>query len=178
MNVQTQTNEHGRNDTNIETLMEKLASKKGLYRQKARKSLVALGKPAVSYLTLALDNSKLDQLRWEAAKALNSICDTSAIPSLVQALEDKDQDVAWLAAEALIKLKKAAWPVLLQTLIKRGPDSVLMRQGAHHILRNQKEKGFNDLLKTLTKTLKLESISIPAATELAAFEILKKMETE
>lgn len=89
--------------TNIESLMEMLANKDGLIRKKARKSLVAIGKPAVSELTRALQNSKLDQLRWEAAKTLDAIGDIRAIPSLVKALEDNDQDVAWLAAEALKK---------------------------------------------------------------------------
>ena len=175
MNKQTLSNEQNFTGTNPEALMEMLASKKGTNRQKARKSLVALGKPAVSSLTQALQNSKLDQVRWEAAKTLGAISDTRAVPSLVKALEDKDQDVAWLAAEALKKFKKAAWPVLLRALIKRGSDSVSLRRGAHHVLRDQKENGFNDLLKTLTKTLELESGAIPESTALAAYDILKQM---
>jgi hypothetical protein len=164
--------------TNLEALIEMLASKKGLNRQKARKSLIALGKPAVSSLTQVLQNSKLDQVRWEAAKTLSAISDYRAVPSLVKALEDKDEDVAWLAAEALKKLKKAAWPALLRVLIRRGADSVSLRRGAHHVLRNQKENGFNDLLKTLTKTLELESASVPESTALAAYDILTHMKTK
>ena len=59
--------------TNIESLMEMLASKDGAIRQKAREALEALGKPAVSSLTQALLNSRLDQVRWEAANALGEI---------------------------------------------------------------------------------------------------------
>ena len=139
--------------TNLESLMDLLASKNGATRQKARKSLVAMGKPAVSSLTRILQNSRVDQIRWEAAKTLGAIGDTRAIPSLVKALEDSDSDVTWLAAEALRNFKKVAWPQLLRALIKSKPDSVLLRQGAHHVFRNQKEDGFNDLLATLRTAL-------------------------
>ena len=175
MNNQTNANEQIGTGKNLEILMKMLASINGVNRVKARKSLVALGKPAVLSLTKALQNSELDQVRWEAAKTLGAICDTSAVPSLVDALEDKDPDVAWLAAEALIKFKMAAWPTLLNMLIKRGSDSVSLRQGAHHIFRNQKENGFNDLLRTLIKTLGLESRVVQESTEIAAYNILKRI---
>jgi hypothetical protein len=158
---------------NLGSLMVVLASKDGATRQRARKTLVALGKPAVSPLTQALQNSEVDHVRWEAVKTLGAIGDSRAIPSLVKALEDSDPDVAWLAAEALRKFKKAAWPALLRVLIKRGADSALLRQGAHHVLRNQREVGFNDLLATLRKAL--ESGSVPVSTTVAAYDILKRM---
>ena len=153
-----------------------LASKKGITRKDARKSLVAIGKPAVPSLTYALQNSKLDHLRWEAAKTLGAIGDVRAIPSLVKALEDGDHDVAWLAAEALRKFKKTAWPALLRELIKSGPDSVTLRHGAHHVLRNQKEDGFNDLLAILMAAL--ISSAAPESTAIAANEILKRMKAK
>jgi hypothetical protein len=171
MNTQT------RIGTNVESLVGMLASKDGMVRQKARKSLVALGKPAVSSLAQALQTSELDQVRWEAAKALGAIGDTTSIPTLVRALEDSDGDVTWLAAEALRKFKKTAWPQLLEGLLKRnGNDSVLLRRGAHHVLRNQKEDGFNDLLATLQNAL--ESNSAPESTLVAASDILKRMKTK
>lgn len=159
--------------TNLESLMGLLASKDGMIRQRARKSLVALGNPAVSSLIRMLRNSKLDQVRWEAAKALGEISDAGSTTALVTALEDGNHDVAWVAANALRKFKKTAWPPLLRALVKRGADSVLLRQGAHHVLRNQKEKGFNDLLPSLMKAL--ESGSVPESTPVAAYEILKRM---
>jgi hypothetical protein len=166
-------NEQKGTGTNIESLMDLLANNDGIIRQKAREALVALGKPAVSSLTHALLNSRLDQVRWETAKALGGINDTGSIPPLVKALEDSYSDVAWLAADALRKYKKDAWPALLQALIKGGPDSVLLRQGAHHVLVNQKEDGFNDLLSTLLKAL--ESSSAPESSTVAANDILKRM---
>lgn len=156
--------------------MDKLASKDGAIRQKARKSLVALGKSAVSSLTRILQNSGSDHVRWEAVKTLGAIGDSRAIPLLVKALEDGDPDVPWVAAEALRKFKKDAWPPLLHALVKNGSDSVLLRQGAHHVLRNQKEDGFNDLLGTLKKDL--ESYTVQESTPLAAYDILKKMKAK
>lgn len=159
--------------TNIKLLMDILKSKNGANRQKARRSLVALGRPAVASLTQALQNSKLDHVRWEAAKALGAIGDTKAISPLVKVLEDSDPDVAWLAAEALRQFKKAAWPPLLRLLIKRGSDSALLRQRAHHVLRSQKENGFDDLLASLREDL--ESSTVQESTPVAAYAILKRM---
>ena len=162
--------------TTLESLMDMLASKDGMIRQKARKSLVALGKPAVPSLTRTLQNSKEVHVRWEAAKTLGAIGDVRSIPALVSALEDSDQDVVWLAAEALRKFKKIAWPYLMRALVKSKPDSVLLRQGAHHVLRKQKEDGFNDLLTILIKTL--ESNTASESTPFAASNILKRMKVK
>jgi HEAT repeat protein len=160
--------------TNLESLMDLLASKNVATRLKARKSLVALGKPAVPSLNRTLQNSKEDHLRWEAAKTLGIIGDIRSIPVLVTALEDSNPDVAWLAADALRKFKKAAWPQLLNALSKRTrSNSFLLRQGAHHVLRNQKEDGFNDLLAILIKTL--ESNSLPISTLAAAYNLRKRL---
>ena len=159
--------------TNLESLIDLLASKNGATRMKARKSLVALGKPAVPSLNRTLQYSKEDHVRWEAAKTLGAIGDVRSIPALVCALEDSDQGVVWLAAEALRKFKKIAWPPLMRALMKSTQDSVLLRTGAHHVLRNQKEDGFNDLLMTLRKAL--ESNSAPESTPLAASDILKRL---
>ncbi len=161
------------NGEKLKTILNLLESKDGKVRKKARKSLVAIGKPAVPYLSGILVNSKVYKARWEAAKALGAIVDVKAIPSLVKALEDTESDVAWLAAEALEKYKKAAWPELLNALIERGADSITLRHGAHHVLRKQQKKGFNDLLKTLRKAL--ESNAVPVNTPIAASNILNKL---
>ncbi len=150
-----------------------LGSEDGLARNKARKSLIRMGKPAVNPLISALRKSKVNQVRWEVAKALVAISDTKAIPALLKALEDKDPDVAWLAAEGLEKMRMAAWPKLMRLLIRRGTESYKLRQGAHHILHNQRVEEYDDLLKILITALETEtgSISIP----LAAFNLLVRM---
>lgn len=161
--------------TDIESLMDKLASKNGMTRQKARESLVVLGKPAVPSLIKALQNSTSDHVRWEAAKALGAIRDTSSIPPLVEALTDSNSDVTWLAAEALSIFKKTAWPALMNALLKDDPDSGLLYHGAHHVLLNQKEDGFNDLLADLMKALKG---SLSESVMVAAYEILERMKAQ
>ncbi len=155
------------------SLMEMLASKDGMIRQKARKSLVILGKPVVASLSRLLLSSGSKQVRWEAAKALGAIGDVRAIPQLVKALEDSDYDVAWLAGCALKKLKKTAWPELLHALIEDDSCSFLLHKGAYHVFHNQKEEGFNDLLSTLTKNL--ESNAGLDATIVTAYELLERM---
>ena len=161
---------------NLESLMDMLAGKDGMIRQKARESLVALGKPAVLSLIKVLQNSTSDQVRWEAAKALGAIGDTRSIAPLVKALADSDSDVEWLAAEALSKFKRTAWPPLLRALIKAGPNSGSLYQGAHHVLVNQKEEGFGDLLETLLTALERGALSESAIV--AAHEILKRMKAK
>ena len=162
--------------TNLESLMNMLADKDGMIRQKARRSLVALGKPAVSSLIKALRDSASDQVRWEAAKALGAIGDTRSIPPLVKALADSNSDVAWVVAEALRKFEKTAWPPLLRALMKNEPNSGPLHQGAHHVLRNQKEDGYDDLLATLMHALEHDALSESAMV--AAHEILKRMKAK
>jgi hypothetical protein len=81
--------------------------------------------------------------------------------------------VTWLTAEALRKFKKIAWPPLMRALMKSTQDSVLLRTGAHHVLRNQKEDGFDDLLVTLREAL--ESSTASELTPFAASDILKRL---
>lgn len=165
--------EQNQSGKSTQSLVNLLNSEDNKVRTKARKSLVVLGKQAVSPLSLVLENSKIYKARWEAAKALGEIRDIKSIPVLVKALEDPESDVAWLAARALTKFRKAAWPELLHALKKRGADSALLRDGAHHILRHQKMEGYNDLLDSLREAL--EKSSSPEATLLAAYNILERM---
>lgn len=160
----------------IESLVNQLESNDDKVRTKARKLLVLRRNLAVPLLSLALANSKIYKVRWEAAKALGEIGDAHAIPVLVMALEDPESDVAWLAAKALEKFRKAAWPELLHALVKRGADSILLQRGAHHILRKQKYDEFNDLLEALRTAL--ESVSVPESIPLAAFNILERIRTK
>ena len=158
---------------NIESLVSILASKDGMLREKARISLVKIGKPAVSTLISTFQNSEVDQVRWEAIKALGAIVDTKAIPVMVKALEDDYKDVAWLAAVGLIKLKMDAWPALLRALIKRGPDSLMLREGAHHILHEQRGAKHSELVAVLLNAL--ESETAEESTPPAAYNLLAKI---
>jgi len=156
----------------VESLMEHLGDKDGMVRKRARASLVARGAPAVAPLSLAVCQSRQKQVRWEAAKALGELCAVEAIPSLVLALDDSDDDVSWLAAEALEKLGQAAWPALLNALVERGAENLELRQGAHHALKGQRQAGLNDALKALQQAL--ES-NVGTDTPPAAANLLKRM---
>jgi HEAT repeat protein len=162
--------------TDLKSMMEMLGNKDGMIRQKARESFVTMGKPAVSSLNNALLNSTEDQVRWEAAKALGDIRDTRSIPSLVKSLEDSNFDVAWLAAEALGRFGKKAWPQLLRALTKDGPNYDSLRERAHHVFANQKENGFNDLLASLVKSLDFNAVS--GSSMIAASDMLKRMKAK
>ncbi len=156
-----------------QSLVNLLESEDVKVRTRARKSLVTIGKQAVPPLSLLLENSKIYKARWEAAKALSEIGDLKSIPTLVKALEDPASDVAWLAAKALEKFRKAAWPELLRALIHHGSESELLQHGAHNILRNQKKTGYNDLLDILR--VALEPGSVHESITPAANNILEQM---
>jgi HEAT repeat protein len=116
------------------TLVADLASHNDSVRVKARHSLVAMGKAAVPLLTQALKGEN-SLTKWEAAKALGEIGDPSTASTLVEALEDEEFDVRWLAAEGLSKMNIKALKPLLQALEKRA-DSFFLQEGAHHVLHD------------------------------------------
>jgi hypothetical protein len=159
-----------------QSLVNQLESEDEKVRIRARKSLVTIGKQAVSPLALVLENSKIHKARLEAAKALNEISDLKSIPTLVKTLEDPESDVAWLAAKTLEKFRKAAWTELLHALVDRGSKSVSLQHGAHHILRKQKMEGYNDLLDILRTSL--ESGAVPESISPAAYNLLERMKKQ
>jgi len=128
----------------IASLMRDLASRDGVVRQRAREKLVGIGKPAVPALTERLWATG-SQLRWEAGKALIEIADGRAARALVACLEDKDAGTRWVAAEALIALKRNALVPLLEALIDQS-DSVWIREGAHHVLHELAEGELREIL--------------------------------
>jgi HEAT repeat protein len=157
----------------IKLLVQDLASKDGIVRVIARRSLVAIGKQAVNALVKAL-TSKNESVRWEAAKALGQIGDAVATEALVKALEDKMFDVRWLAAEALIRIGRKAIVPLLHALVKR-PDSYWLREGAHHVLHDIEKGHLNQVLQPVLVALEdvVPSVEVPYAAE-KALEALAK----
>lgn len=157
----------------LASLIKTLGHKDGMRRQSAREALVSMGAPAVPPLSLALQDARSEQVRWEASKALGEIGDPSAIPVLVKALEDENSDVVWLAAEALNTFGISAWPTLLQALIDEGTETMRLRESAHHVFHEQKEVGYDDLLASLMAALELGSL--PSSAPMAAQDILNRM---
>lgn len=156
-----------------ETWIEQLGSEEGGTRQRARKSLVALGRTAVPSLIRTLRESSSAHARWGAAKALGEIGDARAIPELVAALDDVDSDVAWLAADGLRRFKRAAWPTLLHRLIRDGSHSILLRQRALWVFRDPSAEECDELLAALVDALRSYTVSETAA--ITAYEVLHHM---
>jgi len=114
--------------------IERLHAKDGMVRQHARERLVDAGWAAVPALLACLEEPH-DQVRWEAARALVEIPDPRAAHALVVALEDENPGVRWLAAQALAAIGREGLPPLLRALLE-DVDSIGLREGAHHVLRD------------------------------------------
>ena len=160
----------------INDSITKLGNSDGSIREKARLTLIDIGKDAVPLLIDALD-SKRDQLRWEAAKALVKIADPAAIPALVKALQDEVFDIRWLAAEALIAIGKESIEPLMQEVVDQGNKSFL-QEGAHHIITYllpplSKSSDLVEILKPVKDAL--DSSAPRAAGPAAAQKALGKM---
>jgi hypothetical protein len=120
--------------TQIEQLIGQLGQQDGLIRQQARIALVRIGEPAVGPLIEALEN-RTGYTHWEAAKALSQIGSPQAAQALVEALQDDEFSVRWLAAEGLIAISEDSLKPLLTALVN-NPQSALLREGAHHVLHD------------------------------------------
>ena len=149
----------------IKRWIAELGSRDGMVRQRARSSLVAVRKPAIVPLA-KLTKDRNEQVRWEAAKALGEIADPKTAAPLTCALEDEEFDVRWLAAEGLIALKSKGLPPLLKALIKR-PQSVWLREGAHHVLHDLARTRLRKQVMVLMKALEgvEPEIEVPPAAQ-------------
>jgi HEAT repeat protein len=168
-------NYHITNRKSNNGLIDDLSSSRELVRTRARKRIVAKGPTMVSSLVQTLKSSKEGRVRWEAAKALAEIGDSEAIPALVQALEDNDRYVAWLASLGLKKLEKTAWPQLFLVLSQRGTESGLLRQNARQVLLDQQTDGPNDPVTILLDALENNSSAeVATAAAQAALNKIKE----
>ena len=153
-------------------LIIELRSKDGIRRERARKSLVRLGKSAVPTL-IGLLSDKNEHMRWEACKALGSIKDPEAAGSLVDALSDRGMEIRWLAAEGLIDLGRSSVIPLLDALELQF-DSLFLRQGAHHVLHALQRQRLLDA-STLAVLDSLRSLGPRMAVALAAKKALESL---
>jgi HEAT repeat protein len=162
-------------DDKIQALIEELDCDDIIPCQQARRELVSLGSKAVGPLVEALSSNRA-WVRWEAAKALGQIRDTSAVKALVAALEDREFDVRWLAAEALIRIGPASIEPLLATLEDHGDKSLTLRRGAHHVFHDMNRGAYDELLRPVMAAV---DDSAPAVEVLLAagkaLDALKKM---
>jgi len=135
-------------DTNpmtIKNLISDLSSRDDFTRVKARRELLEAGKPAYSSLLQALNNRNC-LVRWEAVNILGATGDPEVAPALVGALEDREFEVRWVAAEALIRMGEEGLKTLFQALIEHA-DSAFLREGAHHVFHKLSQGSLNGQLK-------------------------------
>ncbi len=145
-------------------------------RKSARKKLEEIGLNVLPEIHKLLQ-SKNKQLRWEAAKVLETLGSSSSINTFISLLQDWDSDIRWIASEGLIKVGRESIAPLLQKVIEKG-DSVFVHNGAHHVLKRlftkEENKQFKDLLHTL-KSSNETALAAPVKA-LEALEFFRKTE--
>jgi HEAT repeat protein len=157
----------------IESLIKQLGDFDGKKRKEARNILISLGKTALPAIVSALSEGNT-LVRWQAAKALSQMSIPSTAPVLVCVLmNEEDFGIRWLAAEGLIGMRRAGLKPLLRQLIKH-PDSVRLREGAHHVLHVLLDGGLLD--PPVEKVFNaLEGIEAEVGVPWAAEKALEKM---
>lgn len=164
------TDEHA--GTDISQLVGDLANHSPAVRERAREALVALGKAGVASL-IGLLSHREPHVRWEAAKALRDIADPLAATALVNALEDDEADIRWLASEGLAALGRDGLEPLLAALLERA-QSCRSCEGAHHVCHALAPKmGFGPILRPVLAALEQAEPAI--GVPLAAYIALSKL---
>jgi HEAT repeat protein len=171
MNDNTTTSE------SISTLVAKLKGRNPVGRTQAREDLVRVGHHATPSLVTML-KSPVQHFRWEAAKTLVGIADPRAAQALLKAMDDRDQDVRWIAAEAMIALGREAVVPLLTALIEQA-ESVEFCRSAHHVLSGLPPQQAGPVLTPVLRALETQTpaLTVPLAAE-AALERLRRPSRE
>jgi HEAT repeat protein len=126
--------------TTIRSLLAELESADPVQREVARFSLINIGTTEVTAALVAELLDPRQHVRWEAAKALCAVRDPISAPALLEALDDNDPDVRWVAGEGLIALGRTGLLAALHGLTKHA-RSPAFRKGAHHVLRDLYHQG-------------------------------------
>jgi HEAT repeat protein len=158
----------------VPSLVADLASPAPTVRTKARKALVTIGRLAVPSLIPLLAHRK-PHVRWETAKALCGIADPLAALALVNAMDDRDSDVRWLAAEGVAALGRDGLPPLLAALLERARSSWFC-EAAHHVCHTLvKKKKFGPILRPVLAALKKSEpeVGVPPAAYAALAKLRK-----
>jgi HEAT repeat protein len=169
MNIDKTTNKQ--HEAEIKTLIKDLGNKNGVIRRNTRESLKPFGHTAVDYLSELLVNKK-KIIRWEAVKTLVEIHDPHSGPLFLLAVKDKAPGVRWLGAEGLISLGKSGVITVLEGLIS-NPDSLYIRQAAHHVLKEYSKFNPSPELDGLLDTLKRADYEF--YSPIAALKYLRKL---
>jgi HEAT repeat protein len=153
----------------IPSLLEALADTRAAVRMRAREALIERGDEVVAPLVELLQHETF-HVRWEAAKALEQMQPPAAVVGLTRALRDEEQDVRWVASDALIAIGRPAIEPLLRALIEHG-DSYELCQSARRILQHVEDPDLQEIVEDSVLALGhvgAESDVIPAAEKALA----------
>ncbi len=149
----------------IQFLIEQLKSSDEKIRSAAVEALRAIGKQAADALRKAA-GSKDPLQRWGAVAALGETGDPKAVPILLRALRDEDENVRAIAAASLGKLRyRRAAPQLVRALADK---SERVQAHAEWALENIGKAAVPALLKGAQRP----------ATRLRAFRVLGRLKDE
>ena len=161
--------------SNIKELLNTLVCDDGMKRKAAREELVKIGSDTIDYLMEYVNHSK-HIYRWEALKTMSEIADPISIPFFIDALEDDESDIRWIAAEGLINIGPDVLIPLLKAIIERI-NSLLILEGAHHVIYDlKKKKGLPKEFPTDKFLATIKRTNSDEAIKLLAFHILSKLE--
>ncbi len=161
--------------TDIPSLIKQLGNSDGFIRSQARQVFCCIGASAIPELikTVSIANP---QLRWEVIKVLECLQDPTAIPTLVEQLEDDHAGTRWAASNALVGMQRRALPAIFAALVQDF-DSIGLRQGAHHILHVFKDDGIlSDVEEKVYEAL--EGIEPGASVPWAAQKALESIKNK
>lgn len=126
-------------------------------------SLVRLGSLAVPAL-LQKSKSRSAHIRWNCVRALGEIHDRRALPVLVDALQDDDHSVAWMAAKGLAQFGKDSLRPLVELLMSASMTPWLAETASYvlnsYARRNSEAK---DILEPLMKRMRESGFRVGTA---------------
>lgn len=132
----------------------------------ARKHLVSMGETVVPILKKLLYSGNV-VLRKEAAKILSLIAYHRTVPLLIELLNDTEFEIRWIAAEGLIKIGRHSISPLLKS-IRDGKSSLMLNEGAHHVLVKLLTEDEKQRLESLLQSLdNYHAVGETAPTEAA-----------
>ncbi|MGO8751443.1 MAG: HEAT repeat domain-containing protein [Thermoguttaceae bacterium] len=159
-------------DARIPGLVEDLASRNPAIRERARETLVRLGKPAVPALIPLLSHRK-PHVRWEAAKTLCGIADPIAATAMVNTLDDPDENVRWVAGEGVTALGREGLQPLLAAMLERARSHSFCESAHHVCYALARRKGLGPILGPVL--LALEEAEPAMGVPLAAYTALSTL---
>lgn len=137
-------------------------------------ALVSLGHVAVPVL-LDFAQSRSNWMRWHSLRALSAIRDPRALPTLVNALQDTDHSVAWMAAKGLAPFGRECIEPVLRMLCSAHMTPWVV-ETASYVLHTQCQK--HEELKPYLDPLlhQMHQAGYRSSTSLVALKALEQIQ--